>query len=122
MMTAVAIAAAATTDAAPEEIRPTGPRRVRAAAEVSDDEEEHDHDRAGIDEHLRGRDELGRKEQVEDRERGEVPDQRERAVERVREEHDPDSGRKERRHGEYPDDPDEDLHQDSVFQTGSGVS
>ena len=39
----------------------------------------------GVDEHLRGGDELGRQQQVEHGERGEVPDQRERRVERVRE-------------------------------------
>ncbi len=64
---------------------PLCPGRVRLPAEVGDHEQEHDHHRARVDEHLRGGDELGREQQVEHRERAEVPDQRERRVERVRE-------------------------------------
>ena len=67
----------------------------------------HWHNGAGVDEHLRGRDELGREEQVQDRERGQVPDQRERRVEGVRERHHGDPRAEAREGGEDPDDPDE---------------
>ena len=90
--------------------RPAGPRRVGAPAEVGDDEEEHHHHRAGVDEHLRGRDELGREEQVEHRERGEVPDQRERREERVRERVTTATPvPRQRARGDDPDDPDEEV-------------
>ena len=39
--------------------RPAGPWRFGARPDVGDDEQEHDHHRAGVDEHLRGRHELG---------------------------------------------------------------
>ena len=66
--------------------RPARPRRlVGAVAEVGDHEQEHHHHRAGVDEHLGRGDELAREQQEEHGERGEVPDQRERRVERVRE-------------------------------------
>src|SRR5215470_5371432 len=58
--------------------RPAGPRRLLGAiAEVGDHEEEHDHDRAAVDEHLSGRDELALQEQEEHGKRREVADQRE---------------------------------------------
>ena len=83
----------------------------------------HDDDRTRVDEHLRRSDELCSEEQVEDGERGEVPDQRERAVEGVLEEDDRDSGGEEGKRREHPHEPDEKLlHQDSAFQTETGVS
>ena len=70
------------------EPRPAGPRRVGAAAEIGDHEQEHDDDRSGVDEHLGGCHELRREQQVQDGERREIPDQRESAVERIREQDD----------------------------------
>src|SRR5919201_1729690 len=87
--------------------RPSGPGRVLPRADVRDDEEEHHHHRAAVDEHLRSRDELRRQQQVENGERREVPDQRERGEERVRERHDRDPGAEARERGTEPDDPDE---------------
>ena len=95
--------------------RPARPGRVRPAAEVGDHEEEHHHHRARVDEHLRGGDELGRGEQIEDGERGEVPDQRERGVERVREADDGDAGAEARAGGDQPDDPDQEIAHESVL-------
>ena len=129
--TSSAIAPAATTAATDCSVGPAGPGRVRAPAEVGDDEEEHDHDGARVDEHLRGGDELGREQQIEDRERDEVPDQGERAVEGVREEHHGEAAGEERERRDDPDEPDEDvrgrggehdLGHDSAFQTDTGVS
>ena len=103
--------------------RPAGPGRVGPPAEVGDHEEEHHHHGAGVDEDLRCRDELGRGEQEQHGERGEVPDQRERRVERVREADHGDARRdaRERRHD--PDHPDEEVaHQDDVLYAGIGVS
>jgi hypothetical protein len=110
---------------------PAGPGRVGASAEVGDDEEEHDDHGARVDEHLRRCDELGVEKQVEHGQRGQVPDKRERAVERVREEHDGEAAGEEGERRDDPDQPDEDvcgggrqddLRQDSAFQTGTGVS
>ena len=80
-----------------EPARPARPGRVGAAAEVRDHEEEHHHHRARVDEHLRGGDELRGRAQEEHGERAEVPDQRERGVERVREGHDGEAGAEARR-------------------------
>ena len=66
------------------------PGRVRPPAEVCQDEDEHDHDRPGVDDHLGAGDELACQEQVEHRQRCEVVDQCERAEERVGEEDDGD--------------------------------
>ena len=63
--------------------RAARPRRLVPRPDVRDHEQEHHDDRARVDEHLRGRDELRRQQQVHDGERAEVPDQRERRVERV---------------------------------------
>ena len=113
------------------EARPAGPGGVRAPAQIGEDEDEHDHDRPGVDDHLGTRDELTCQKQVEHRERGEVADQRQRAEERVGEEDDGDSGREQGERRDDPDDPDEDVrggggehgvHQDSALQTGIGVS
>ena len=87
--------------------RPAGPGRVGAAAEVGDHEQEHDHHRARVDEHLRGGDELGREQQVEHGQRGEVADQRQRRVERVREADDGDPRADAGERGAEPDDPGE---------------
>jgi hypothetical protein len=115
------MAAAATTAATAWTVGPP--------AQVGDHEEEHHDDRPGVDEHLRGGDELGVQEQVEHGERGEVADERERRVERVGEEDDGDSRREEREGGQDPDDPDDDVpgvdlgqDHDSDFQTGMGLS
>ena len=87
--------------------RPARPGRVGSPPEVGDHEQEHHHHRAGVDEHLRGGDELGREQQVEHRERAEVPDQRERREERVREADDRERRAEARERGDDPDDPDE---------------
>jgi len=87
--------------------RAAGEGCVRPPAEVADHEQEHHHHRAGVDEHLRGRDELGRRQQEQDGERGEVPDQRQRGVERVREGDDGDAGAEAGERGEDPHRPDE---------------
>ena len=91
------------------QLGPACPRRVGSRADVGDDEQEHHHHGAGVDEHLRGRDELGRQQQVEHGERAEVPDQRERRVERVRERDDRDGGAEARERGDDPHDPDDDV-------------
>ena len=57
--TATRIAAAAATAATRLPRSARRPRRVGPAAEVGDDEQEHDHHRAGVDEHLRRGEELG---------------------------------------------------------------
>ena len=85
------------------------PRRVGAAADVRDHEQEHDDDGAGVDQHLRRGDELRRQQEVEDRQRGEVPDQRERGVERVGEADDRDRRCQARGRGHDPHDPDDDV-------------
>ena len=59
------------------------PDRLLDAADVGGDEDVEHHHRAGVDHHLRGGDELGVQEQEEPRERDEVDDQREHAVEGV---------------------------------------
>ena len=51
----------------PEERRPACPGSVGPSAQVRDDEEEHDHYRARIDEHLGGSDELGSQQEIEHR-------------------------------------------------------
>ena len=56
---------------------------VGAIAEVGDHEEEHDHHRPGVHEHLRRGEEVGLQHQEEGGEGGEVQDQRERREERV---------------------------------------
>ena len=75
----------------------------RAVAEVGDHEQEHHHHGAAVDQHLAGRDELAGEQQVEHGERREVPDQRERRVERVAE---ADDGERARQAGERGDEPD----------------
>jgi hypothetical protein len=87
--------------------RPACPWRVDAPAEVGDHEQEHDHHRSRIDQHLGRRDELRRQEQEEHGERAEVADQRERRVEGVREADDRDPGSEARERRDHPDDPDE---------------
>ena len=56
---------------------------LRALAEVGDHEQEHDHHRAGVHQHLRRRDEVGLQHEVQHRQGREVQDQRERREERV---------------------------------------
>ena len=90
-MISTRIAAAATIAPTVCQPSPPGERRVGLAAEVRDHEQEHHHHRARVDEHLRRRDELRREQQVEHGERAEVPDQRERRVERVAERDDRDA-------------------------------
>ena len=103
--------------------RPARPRRIGPAAEVRDHEEEHHHHRPGVHEYLRCRDELGRREQEEDGQRGEVPDQGEGRVERVRERYDRDAGGDAGECSDDPDHPDEEVaHQDDVLYAGMGVS
>ena len=89
--------------------RSARPGGVRATAEIGDDEEEHDHHRAGVHEHLRGRQELRRQQEVEDGERGQVPDQREGGVERVREGDDGDAAPETGARRQEPHDPHEDV-------------
>jgi hypothetical protein len=57
--------------------------RIVEATDVGDHEHVEDHHRARVDDHLRGRDELGAQQQEEGRERDQVHDQREDAVEGV---------------------------------------
>ena len=57
--------------------------RLALAADVGDDEHVEHHHRAGVDDDLRGRDELGAQQQEQHRERDQVRDEREHAVERV---------------------------------------
>jgi hypothetical protein len=64
---------------------PARPRRFLARADVRDDEQEHHHHSTRVDEHLSRGDELRGEQEVEDGERGEVADQRERREERVSE-------------------------------------
>src|SRR5215211_3903620 len=85
------------------------PGRLGLVGEVGDHEQEHDHDRAGVDEEMPGGQELGREQQVEDGERAQIPDQRERRVEGVREGDDGDTGSQARERGDEPDDPDQDV-------------
>ena len=59
------------------------PDRLLDAADVGGDEDVEHHHRAGVDDDLRGGDELGVQEQEEPGERDEVDDEREHAVERV---------------------------------------
>ena len=63
------------------------PERVDArlvAADVGDDEDVEHHDRAGVDDDLRGGDELRAQQQEQRRQRQQVPDEREHVVEGVR--------------------------------------
>ena len=62
-----------------------------------------------VDEHLGGCEELGGGEQEEHRQRAEVPDQRPRRVEGVRERDHGDAGAEAARRGEEPDRPDEEV-------------
>ena len=87
--------------------RPAGPRRIGASPEVGGHEQEHHHHGAGVDEHLARRDELGREQQVEDRERGEIADQRERRVKGVGERDDRDARGEAAEGREDPDCPDD---------------
>ncbi len=101
--------------------RPSRPGGVRAPSQVRDHEQEHDHHRARVDQHLRGGDELGREQQVEDGERAEVPDQRERRVERVRERDDRDARAEAGEGGEHPDGPDEEVRHLRLSPCTSGI-
>ena len=61
------------------------PQRLLEAADVGGDEDVEDHHRAGVDDHLGGRDELGVQDQEEAGQREQVHDQREHAVEGIAE-------------------------------------
>ena len=63
---------------------PTGRAGFRAGVQQHDDEDEQHHDRAGINDHLRGRDELRAQQQIQHRQRAHHADQRERARDRMR--------------------------------------
>ena len=67
--------------------------RVRAAADVGDDEQVQHHDRADVDDHLGGRQELRAQQQEERGEREQVADERQHRVERVAQRHRPDRAR-----------------------------
>ena len=85
-----------------DEELPEEPAREREAREP-------EHDRTGVHEHLRRCQELGREQEVEDRQRGEVPDERKRREEGVRQADDGDAAREATPRRQEPDGPDQDI-------------
>ena len=77
--------------------------RVLEAADVGDHEHVQHHHGAGVDDHLRGGQELRLQQQEEHRQRDQVHDQRQHAVERVALEHDAERAGN-REHGGEPED------------------
>ena len=73
---------------------PSGVERLDRAADVGDDEHVEHHHRAGVDDDLRGGDELRAQQQEQRRQREQVADQREHRVERVAQRDDADRARR----------------------------
>jgi len=97
-------------------------RLVGAVAEIGDHEQEHHHHRTAVDQHLSRRDELAGEKQEEHGERGEVPDQCERRVERVAEPDDRERAREARECRPEPDDPDEEVSHATSPRARNGSS
>jgi hypothetical protein len=85
------------------------PDALAAIAEVCDHEQEHDHHRAGVDEYLRGGEELGRGEQEQHGEGAQVRDQGQRRIEGVREGDHGEAGAEAAPRSQEPDHPDEEV-------------